>query len=249
MLIGQNVNAYSSLENKTEYRLSNLILELEKLPELKRIRYTTSHPKDMTDDLIECYKTSKKLMPILHLPVQSGSNNILHTMNRKHTIEDYFLIYEKLKKINKNIEFSSDFIIGYPGETEKDFQDTLSLINKIKFINSYSFIYSSRPGTVAAKLNTVDKEISEERLNIIQAALFKNQVEVNKSIEGKIIDVLVENRMKDKKKLFGRTSYMTSVIFDGDKKNIGKIVKVEINNSNQNSLFGKITLSENKKAA
>ena len=249
VLIGQNVNAYSSLENKTEYRLSNLILELEKLPELKRIRYTTSHPKDMTDDLIECYKTSKKLMPILHLPVQSGSNNILHTMNRKHTIEDYFLIYEKLKKINKNIEFSSDFIIGYPGETEKDFQDTLSLINKIKFINSYSFIYSSRPGTVAAKLNTVDKEISEERLNIIQAALFKNQVEVNKSIEGKIIDVLVENRMKDKKKLFGRTSYMTSVIFDGDKKNIGKIVKVEINNSNQNSLFGKITLSENKKAA
>ncbi|MDC3249581.1 tRNA (N6-isopentenyl adenosine(37)-C2)-methylthiotransferase MiaB [Candidatus Pelagibacter sp.] len=249
ILIGQNVNAYSSFANKKEYKLSNLILELETLPELKRIRFTTSHPKDMTDDLIKCYKTSKKLMPILHLPVQSGSNNILNKMNRKHTIEDYFLIYEKLKKVNKNIEVSSDFIIGYPGETEKDFQETLSLINKIKFINSYSFIYSLRPGTVAAKLKNISKEISEKRLKIIQAELFKNQVEANKDIEGKIIDVLVENQTKDKKKLFGRTSHMTSVIFDGDKKNIGKIVKVEINNSSQNSLFGKIKLDENKKAA
>ena len=249
ILIGQNVNAYSSSKEKEEYRLSNLIMELEKLPELKRIRYTTSHPKDMTDDLIQCYNVSKKLMPIIHLPVQSGSNNILQAMNRKHTIEDYFLIYEKLKKINRNIEFSSDFIIGYPGETEKDFQNTLNLINKIKFINSYSFIYSVRPGTVAAKLTTIDKKISERRLKIIQDKLFKNQVEINKCIEGKIIDVLVENQMKDKKKLFGRTGYMTSVIFDGDKKNIGKIVKVEINSSNQNSLFGKIKLNENRKAA
>ena len=249
ILIGQNVNAYSSFVNKEEYKLSNLILELETMPELKRIRFTTSHPKDMTDDLIECYKNSKKLMPILHLPVQSGSNNILSKMNRKHTIEDYFLIYEKLKKVKKNIEISSDFIIGYPGETEKDFQETLSLINKIKFINSYSFIYSLRPGTVAAKLKNVGKEISQKRLKIIQAELFKNQVKANKDIEGKIIDVLVENQMKDNKKLFGRTAHMTSVIFDGDKKNIGKIVKVEINNSSQNSLFGKIKLDEKKKAA
>jgi len=249
ILIGQNVNAYSSLENKKKYKLSNLILELEKLPELKRIRYTTSHPKDMTDDLIQCYKISKKLMPIIHLPVQSGSNNILNKMNRKHTIEDYLLIYQKLKNINKNIEFSSDFIISYPGETEEDFQDTLNLLNKIKFINSYSFIFSPRPGTVAAKLKTIDKEVSEKRLKTIQDQLFKNQLETNKNLEGKVIDVLVENQTKDKKKLFGRTGYMTSVIFNGDKKNIGKIVKVEIDSSNQNSLFGKIKLTQNKKAA
>ena len=249
ILIGQNVNAYSSLENKNKYKLSNLILELEKLPELKRIRYTTSHPKDMTDDLIQCYKISKKLMPIIHLPVQSGSNNILNKMNRKHTIEDYLLIYQKLKNINKNIEFSSDFIISYPGETEEDFQDTLNLLNKIKFINSYSFIFSPRPGTVAAKLKTIDKEVSEKRLKTIQDQLFKNQLETNKNLEGKVIDVLVENQTKDKKKLFGRTGYMTSVIFNGDKKNIGKIVKVEIDSSNQNSLFGKIKLTQNKKAA
>tara|TARA_B110000196_G_scaffold43116_1_gene33375 strand:+ start:292 stop:1632 length:1341 start_codon:yes stop_codon:yes gene_type:complete len=249
ILIGQNVNAYSSLENKKKYKLSNLILELEKLPELKRIRYTTSHPKDVTDDLIQCYKISKKLMPIIHLPVQSGSNNILNKMNRKHTIEDYLLIYQKLKNINKNIEFSSDFIISYPGETEEDFQDTLNLLNKIKFINSYSFIFSPRPGTVAAKLKTIDKEVSEKRLKTIQDQLFKNQLETNKSLEGKVIDVLVENQTKDKKKLFGRTGYMTSVIFNGDKKNIGKIVKVEIDSSNQNSLFGKIKLTQNKKAA
>ena len=249
ILIGQNVNAYSSLENKKKYKLSNLILELEKLPELKRIRYTTSHPKDMTDDLIQCYKISKKLMPIIHLPVQSGSNNILNKMNRKHTIEDYLLIYQKLKNINKNIEFSSDFIISYPGETEEDFQDTLNLLNKIKFINSYSFIFSPRPGTVAAKLKTIDKEVSEKRLKTIQDQLFKNQLETNKNLEGKVIDVLVENQTKDKKKLFGRTGYMTSVIFNGDKKNIGKIVKVEIDSSNQISLFGKIKLTQNKKAA
>jgi len=170
-------------------------------------------------------------------------------MNRKHTIEDYFLIYKNLKKINKDIKFSSDFIIGYPGETEKDFNDTLILINKIKFINSYSFIFSSRPGTVAAKLKSVDKVISEKRLKIIQDLLFKNQLKTNKNIEGKVVDVLVENQMKDKKKLFGRTEHMTSVIFDGDKKNIGKIIKVEINSSNQNGLFGKIKLTENKKAA
>ena len=249
ILIGQNVNAYSSSENDKEYRISDIILELEKLKELKRIRYTTSHPKDMTDDLINCYKMCKKLMPIIHLPVQSGSNNILKKMNRKHTIEDYLLIYKKLKNINKNIEFSSDFIISYPGETEKDFQDTLNLINKIKFINSYSFIFSSRPGTVAAKLKIDDKEVSEKRLKIIQDRLFKNQIETNKSLEGKVINVLVENQMKDKKKLFGRTGYMTSVIFDGDKKKIGKIVKVQIDSSNQNSLFGKIKITRSKKAA
>ena len=148
--------------------MSNLILELERFPDIKRIRFTTSHPKDMTEDLIDCYRTSKKLMPLLHLPVQSGSNNILKLMNRKHNISDYLLVYEKLKKINKSIEFSSDFIIGYPGESDQDFNDTIKLIKKVNFINSYSFIFSPRPGTVAEKLAVIGKNISEKRLKIVQ---------------------------------------------------------------------------------
>ena len=212
ILLGQNVNAYSN----EEYRLSNLILEIEKFSELKRIRYTTSHPRDMSDDLIEVYKNSKKLMPLVHLPVQSGSNKILDLMNRKHSISDYYKIYDKLKEINSNIEFSSDFIIGYPGEEEKDFQDTLQLIKRIKFINSYSFIFSPRPGTVADDLTLIEKNIADERLNIIQKELFKNQIDKNKSLEKKSLKVLVENQMKNKTKLFGRTEYMTSVIFNGE---------------------------------
>jgi tRNA-2-methylthio-N6-dimethylallyladenosine synthase len=203
----------------------------------------------MSDDLINCYKISKKLMPLIHLPVQSGSNDILSKMNRKHTIDDYISIYNKLKKLNKNIEFSSDFIIGYPSETAKDFEDTLKLIKKIKFINSYSFIYSPRPGTLAANLKTIDKKTSKNRLKIIQNELFKNQIEKNKLLEGKLINILVENQMKDKTKLFGRTEYMTSVIFDGDLSDIGELVQVEINSSNRNTLFGKIIKKINKKVA
>ena len=130
------------------------------MPGIKRIRYTTSHPSDMTDDLIDLYKTSKKLMPLVHLPVQSGSDKILKLMNRKHKISDYIKIYEKLKVINQNIEFSSDFIIAYPGEEEEDFKATFDLIKNIKFINSYSFIFSPRPGTVASNLKPIDKKIS-----------------------------------------------------------------------------------------
>ena len=150
ILLGQNVNAYSYKKKIKEYRISDIINKLENYSELKRIRYTTSHPRDMTDDLIECYSTSKKLMPFVHLPIQSGSNKILKLMNRKHTVEQYIEIYEKLKKINPDIEFSSDFIISYPGETDKDFNETVNLIKKIKFINSYSFIFSPRPGTKAS---------------------------------------------------------------------------------------------------
>jgi len=249
ILIGQNVNAYFFKANKKKYKLANLILELEKFSKLERIRYTTSHPKDMSDDLVDCYKVSKKLMPILHLPVQSGSNKILKLMNRKYTIKDYLSIYEKLKKINKNIEFSSDFIIGYPGESNQDFKNTLELMSKINFINSYSFIFSPRPGTVAGNLEIIDKRIAEERLKIIQNKLFKNQIKRNESLEGKIVDILVENQMKDKIKLFGRTEYMTSAIFDGDIKNIGKVVQVKISSSNQTSLFGTIIEKQIKKVA
>ena len=243
ILLGQNVNAYSYFDKNKEFRLSNLIMSLEKISGLDRIRYTTSHPRDMTDDLIECYSKSKKLMPFVHLPIQSGSNKILKLMNRKHRVEDYILVYEKLKKINSNIEFSSDFIIGYPGENEDDFKDTFELIKKIKFINSYSFIFSPRPGTTAANLEMIDEKIAKERLKIIQEKLFQYQREKNKSLESKYIDVLVENEMKDRNKLFARNDYMTSVIFDGSKNLIGKIVPVKIKNSNQNSLFGEIDLN------
>ena len=249
ILLGQNVNAYSYDEEGKEYRLSDLLIKLDSLDKLERIRYTTSHPKDMTDDLINVYKTSSKLMPLVHLPVQSGSNKILNLMNRKHTIEEYLLVYEKLRKINPKIEFSSDFIIGYPEEDEQDFKMTMELIEKIKFTNSYSFIFSPRPGTVAADLKLVDLKKSKQRLEIIQEKLFNNQIQKNKFLENKVLDVLVENKMKDGIKLFGRTEYMTSVIFDGNIENIGKIVQVEITSSNQNSLFGKLTEIPKKKVA
>jgi len=249
ILLGQNVNAYSYKDENKEYRLSDLLLELENSNKLERIRYTTSHPKDMTEDLINVYKKSTKLMPLVHLPVQSGSNKILKLMNRKHTIEEYLIIYEKLKKISSNIEFSSDFIIGYPEESDDDFNDTMVLIEKIGFINSYSFIFSPRPGTVAADLELVDKKKSKERLEIIQKRLFENQIKKNKTLEGKILDVLVENKMKDGIKLFGRTEYMTSVIFDGSNEYIGKVVQIEIISSNQNSLFGRLKENYKKKVA
>ena len=248
-LLGQNVNAYSYIENFKEYRISNLINELEKYSELQRIRYTTSHPRDMTDDLINCYANNKKLMPFVHLPIQSGSNKILKLMNRKHTVEEYMNTYEKIKKINSEIEFSSDFIISYPGETNDDFNETLELVKKIKFINSYSFIFSPRPGTKASELKLIDNEISKERLKKIQKYLFDHQISMNRSFEKKSIEVLVENKIQGQPKLFGKNKYLNSVIFDGDDNNIGKMLKVKIESSNQNSLFGKIENNKSMRAA
>tara|TARA_B100000902_G_scaffold235963_1_gene223574 strand:- start:547 stop:1875 length:1329 start_codon:yes stop_codon:yes gene_type:complete len=244
-LLGQNVNAYE-YENK---RLSNLILEIEKISDIKRIRYTTSHPKDMTDDLINVYKESKKLMPLVHLPVQSGSNKILDLMNRKHTVDYYLDVFNRLKNINSSIEFSSDFIIGYPGEEEKDFENTINLIKEIKFINSYSYIFNPRPGTVAANLDLIEKKISMERLEKIQNQLYSNQTIMNKSLENKTINVLAENLTEDKTKLFGRSEYMTSVIFNGKKTDIGKIIPVKIVRSNRSTLFGELEVNFNQKVA
>ena len=245
ILLGQNVNAY----NDNSKRLSDLILETEKIKNIKRIRYTTSHPKDMTDDLIEVYKVSKKLMPLVHLPVQSGSDKILKLMNRKHKIDHYLRVYDELKKINQSIEFSSDFIIGYPGETEEDFQSTVDLIKKVNFINSYSFIFSPRPGTKAEGFDLIDKKISMKRLESIQNLLSENQTQMNKKLENRTIDVLVENLTEDKSKAFGRTEYMTSVIFNGKREHIGKIVKVKITNSNRSTLFGELLSNPDQKVA
>ena len=206
ILLGQNVNAYSN-EN---YRLSDLIIEIEKIPEILRIRYTTSHPKDMTDDLIETYGKSKKLMPLVHLPVQSGSNRVLELMNRKHVIEDYIEVYNKLKEINPSIKFSSDFIIGYPGENENDFYDTLNLIKKIKFINSYSFIFSPRPGTAAANLNLIEK--NENR--VASMVNFSFEPNNSKVLSIELLDHLLEQFPLGRSVIHGKDHWMR-VLYNG----------------------------------
>jgi len=249
ILLGQNVNAYNYKEASKEFRLSDLIMSLEKINGVERIRYTTSHPRDMTKDLLDCYKNSKKLMPLVHLPIQSGSDKILKLMNRKHKVEEYISTFNYLKKINEKIEFSSDFIIGYPGEEIEDFENTIKLIDKIKFINSFSFIFSARPGTTASKLKPIDDKVSKERLKIVQEKLFGYQKLKNKSFEDKYIDVLVENEIKGQSKLFGRNVYMNSVIFEGSKSLIGKVVQVRVVKTNQNTLIGEFSNKNKFKAA
>ena len=211
-LLGQNVNAY---KYKNKYKLSSLIKELNNIENLKRIRFITSHPKDMTEDLINCFKDFEKLMPFLHLPIQSASNKILKAMNRKHDREYYLSIIRKLKNVRQNIKISSDFIVGYPGETEKDFEDTIELVKKIGFINSYSFIFSPRPGTPAATKKLNNLLTNKKRLKKLQNILENFQLENNKKYLHGYCEVLVENKLNDEEKYFGRTKYMTPVIFEG----------------------------------
>tara|TARA_B100000989_G_scaffold101226_1_gene73972 strand:+ start:485 stop:1783 length:1299 start_codon:yes stop_codon:yes gene_type:complete len=248
-LLGQNVNAYFFKDKEKSYKLSDLILELDKIKELDRIRYTTSHPKDMTEDLIECYSISKKLMPFIHLPIQSGSDKILKLMNRNHKVEKYLEIYKSVKQTNHNVEFSSDFIVGHPGEMECDFKDTMNLVKEIKFINSYSFIYSPRPGTPASKLKPVAREVSKDRLINIQKALENHQIKKNESLIGMSVEVLVENKLKNQKKYFGRNAFLNSVIFEGEEKHIGKLLNIKVEKTNRNTLFGKIDENKNMRAA
>ena len=193
ILLGQNVNAYNFSENNKNYKLSSLIKKLNNIKSLERIRFTTSHPKDMSEDLINCYSDCKKLMPFLHLPVQSGSDKILKSMNRKHNRKYYLSVIEKLKNVNKDIKISSDFIVGYHGEPEKDFNDTIELVKKIGFVNSYSFIFSPRPGTLAAekKLNNLTE--SKKKLNKLQKILENYQPKDNKKYLQKYCKVLIEN--------------------------------------------------------
>ena len=247
-LLGQNVNAYNFFDKNNNYKLSSLIYELNNIKNLKRIRFTTSHPKDMTNDLINCFKDCKKLMPFLHLPVQSGSDKILKLMNRKHDLNYYLSIIKKLKKINKDIKFSSDFIVGYPGETESDFEDTITLIKKIGFVNSYSFIFSPRPGTPATNKKLNDLMESKKRLKKLQSILKSFQLENNKKYQKKYCEVLVENKLDMQEKYFGRTKYMSPVIFESDSCKPGELVNVKIASINQNNLFG-IHQSNKEKAA
>ena len=247
-LLGQNVNAYNCFDKNNNYKLSSLIYELNNIKNLKRIRFTTSHPKDMTNDLINCFKDCKKLMPFLHLPVQSGSDKILKLMNRKHDLNYYLSIIKKLEKINKDIKFSSDFIVGYPGETESDFEDTITLIKKIGFVNTYSFIFSPRPGTPATNKKLNDLTESKKRLQKLQSILESFQLEKNKKYRGKYCEVLVENKLDMQEKYFGRTKCMSPVIFESDSCKPGELVNVKIASINQNNLFG-IHQSNKEKAA
>ena len=244
-LLGQNVNAYEYTDKGKTFHLADLITKLNNLKELKRIRYTTSHPKDVTVDLIEAHKSCEKLMPILHLPVQSGSSKILNAMNRKHDILEYYKIIKDLKEAKPNIKFSSDFIIGYPGETEDDFNQTLNLIEKVEFINSYSFVYSSRPGTPASNLNNVDSNVAKRRLVKLQAMLEKNNFKYKEGFLDKSIEVLFENKLDNQDKYFGRDKFLNSVIVQSEKDLTGQILDIEINAFNHNNLFG--TISSNKK--
>jgi tRNA-2-methylthio-N6-dimethylallyladenosine synthase len=235
-LLGQNVNAYNSKGKK----LSDLILQIAQISELKRIRYTTSHPRDFTEDLIQVHKDCKKLMPLIHLPVQSGSNKILEDMNRKHSIEEYLIIIEKLKKANSNIKFSSDFIIGYPGESQDDFEKTLELMKKVKFINSYSFIFSARPGTPSFNLKKIDDNLARKRLNTFQKLSTQIKKEYRETLLSKTLSVLFENKTKDGIKYFGRDECFNSVIVESNENLTGKIKNVIITKVSQNTLYGEI---------
>ena len=243
ILLGQNVNAY----NFEKKRLSDLISEISKIKDLKRIRYTTSHPTDFTDDLVEAHKNCEKLMPLIHLPVQSGSNKILKEMNRKHSIEEYLKVIEKVKKVKPNIEFSSDFIIGYPGETYDDFKKTIELMKNVKFINCYSFIYSARPGTPAYNLSQINHDDAKKRLMDFQKNAEKIKTEYRNNLINKISTVLFENKTKNENKYFGRDEYFNSVIVKSETNLIGKIKNVKIIKINQNTLFGELISYLNQK--
>ena len=236
-LLGQNVNAYSFKKN----RLSHLINEISKIKDLKRIRYTTSHPIDFTEDLIQSHKNEKKLMPIIHLPVQSGSNKILRKMNRRHTIEDYIELVKKLKTVNPLIKFSSDFIIGYPGEKSEDFENTLKLVKEIEYINTFSFIYSPRPGTPAANLSGINENEAKKRLIVFQKLAEKIKMKYRRSLFNKISLVLFENKINNKNEFFGRDEYLNSVVVKSHENLKGKIKKVKILDGNQNTLYGEVS--------
>ena len=236
-LLGQNVNAY----NYKGKKLSYLINEISKIIELKRIRYSTSHPTDFSNDLINSHGTIDKLMPLIHLPVQSGSNKILKKMNRKHSIEYYLDLIKKIKQINPLIKFSSDFIIGYPGETEEDFEETLNLLKEIEFINTFSFLFSPRPGTPAYRLSRIDKRVAQQRLLTFQKNAEKIKISYRKSLFNKKSLVLFENKLRNEKnKFFGKDEYLNSVIVNSDIDLKGKIKLTEINDGNHITLNGNI---------
>ncbi len=244
-LLGQNVSSYRSkiYENslEKEINLSGLCKILSKIKGLKRIRYITSHPNDIKSDLINEHKNNKKLMPFLHLPIQSGSNRILKEMNRKHSKEDYIELIKLIRSDVPNMAFSSDFIVAYPGETNHDFEETIDLIEKINFASSYSFKYSPRPGTKSSlKKEQVDDKTSTNRLKKIQELLLTQQTNFNNSFINKTVEVLVSSRAKKNNQFVGRTKYLQPVHFFSSKNVIGETLKIKIDNLTSFSLHGKV---------
>ena len=234
--LGQNVNGYKY----QNYKLSDLIKEIAKISEIKRIRFTSSYPTEMTDDLIELFGKESKLLPFLNMPIQSGSQNVLTRMNRNYSIDLYIDIINKFNNVCPNIKISSDFIVGFPGESEEDFNDTLDIINKVKYINSYSFKYSPRPFTVATNFkDQIPENIKKERLKILDTRLNEIQYEFNNDCIGKEFYCLFEGMDKTKNYLVYRTPYMQQVIVKTDK--IIKYVKIKIISATKSSLRGEIT--------
>ena len=237
-LLGQNVNAYSQNGFGVKFNLSKLIWKLSEIDGLKRIRFTTSHPNDMTEDLIEAHGSCSKLMPYLHLPVQSGSDSILKKMNRKHTADDYRKIIEKFRKVRPDLLLSGDFIVGFPGETDKDFLETLQLVKDIKYGQSYSFKYSSRPGTPAANREEVCESLKKDRLAELQLLLSKQQMDIQKSMIGKEVKVLFEKPGRLNNQMGGKSEYLHAVHVIGGSLKKGDIKSVKIINTEANSLGG-----------
>lgn len=239
-LLGQNVNSYHGEDaNGKERNLAYLLQHIAEIDGLERIRYTTSYPADVDDDLIACHRDIKKLMPYLHLPIQSGSDSVLKAMNRRHTSQQYLDVIAKLSDVNSDLRFSSDFIVGFPGETDADFQATLDIVNQVKFIQAYSFKYSRRAGTPAAMMkNQIEEKIKTERLNILQDLLFSHQLKFNKESIGKIMPVLFDMKGRHKGQLIGRTPYMQNLHANLGKEDLNKIINVEVTEATANSLSG-----------
>ncbi len=232
ILLGQNVNAYhgvTSYGKSTD--LSYLMDKISEIEEVKRIRYMTSHPIDMKDSLINAHASNSKLMPFLHLPIQSGSNQILKKMNRKHTVDDYLRIVDKIRNVRPDIALSSDFIVGFPDETDKDFEYTMKFIEKVKFVIAYSFIYSPRPGTPAQHKDNIDNAVKKARLSALQSLLTEQQISYNKTFINKDMDVLFEKNGRYKNQFIGRTIYNQSTFINSNDKILNQILNVKIINS------------------
>ncbi|MCK0098250.1 tRNA (N6-isopentenyl adenosine(37)-C2)-methylthiotransferase MiaB [Qipengyuania sp. S6317L1] len=240
-LLGQNVNAWSGEDTKGhKVGLAGLIRALAKLDGVERIRYTTSHPNDMEDDLIAAHGEVEKLMPYLHLPVQSGNDRVLKAMNRAHTAESYLKLLERFREARPDIALSGDFIVGFPGETEAEFEDTLSLVDEVRYSQAFSFKYSPRPGTPAATMdNQLPRDVMDDRLQRLQARLNRDQMAFNKAIEGKSCSVLVERKGKLASQWLGKSPWLTSVWFEGDAQ-IGDLVEVKLVEAGPNSVRGVI---------
>ncbi len=240
VFLGQNVNAYNDKSNNNNAKLSDLIRAISEFDSVKRIRYTTSHPINMDEELIQEHKNNMKLMPFLHLPVQSGSESILKKMNRKYDPDFYRRTIDRLKKAKPDIEISSDFIVGYPGETDQDFNDTLKLIDDIEFTQSYSFIYSSRPGTKSSKeVDNTPISVKKERLLVLQEKLKKIQYSFNNEFCNKTVKVLIENQSSSNPEyFFGRTPFMQSVYIKSNDLVPGHEKDIDITSCNHKSLYG-----------